>query len=65
MGAKRRRSIMREGARNFAPDCDPDFRYGGKVLSDRYDKQCYLEGWFKADADYESSIRESEEGINE
>ena len=63
MSAKRRQSIKREGSRNFAPDCEPDYRYGGKTLTNDYDKRCYEEGWYSAKEDYEYEPHEEADDV--
>ena len=52
--SKRMRAIMREGARSFTPDGQPDYMYGGKVLGGEYDRECWLAGWQKAQNQHES-----------
>ncbi len=55
MSSKRRRSIKREGRQLFAPDCDPCYTYGGKDLTNDYDRKCFLEGWDSALREYEAT----------
>jgi hypothetical protein len=53
MSAKRRSAIKRQGYNDFCPDCPPDYRYGAKVLTDKYDMGCYLEGHDKAQNEHD------------
>ncbi len=52
MSAKRRQSVKREGYSNWCPDSEPTFMYMGKVLTGDYDRNCYLEGHYKASSEY-------------
>ena len=61
MGSKRRQSIKRQGSAMFSPDYTPCFTYNGKVLSGEYDRGCFLEGWYKAQGEYDSALKEAQE----
>tara|TARA_R110002153_G_scaffold264338_1_gene426165 strand:- start:1005 stop:1199 length:195 start_codon:yes stop_codon:yes gene_type:complete len=56
MSSKRRKMIMREGVRNFCPGLSAEPMMNGKCLSG-YDFACYMEGWSKAENEYDSKIR--------
>lgn len=58
MGSKRRKSISKQGYNMFAPDCEPCYSYGGKVLTNDYDKRCFREGWLKAENLYDLRIED-------
>jgi hypothetical protein len=46
----------------FIPDCEPCYTYNGKILTDLYDRRCFLEGWEVESAEhYEALEREAEE----
>ena len=61
-GSKRRSAMKRQGMSMFAPDVEPCYTgYGGLVLTDDYDRACFLEGWVKERRAYESMIRRCEE----
>lgn len=61
MSSKRKQSIKREGARKFIPDCEPCYTYVGKVLTNDYDRECFLQGWNKEKHEHESSMRREAE----
>lgn len=66
MSNKRRVAIKREGARKFAPGCEPCFTYNGKTLAGEYDRACFLEGWAKAQKDHDGrERRQAEEDLYE
>lgn len=66
MSSKRRQSIKREGKRLFAPDCNPCYTYGGKTLTNDYDRKCFREGWDQERHEQESALRrEAEDLLNE
>ena len=61
MGSKRRQAIKREGKRMFTPDCRPCYTYGGKTLTDEYDRKCFIEGWGQERHEHESALRREAE----
>ena len=60
-GSKRRQSIKRQAYKDFCPNEPPTFWWGGKILTDVYDKQCYLEGYHKAEGEHDSMLKRLEE----
>ena len=56
VSSKRRQSIKKEGYNSFIPDYPPSFKYG-KVLTGSYDKECFLEGYHKAEREHASLLK--------
>ncbi len=54
MSSKRRKSIMREARRCFAPNEALCYTYNGKTLTGDYDRMCFAEGWALELSDFES-----------
>jgi len=61
MSSKLRKNIKREAFQAFAPDMTPCFTYGGRILTNEYDRSCYLEGWNKAQDEYDSYQKDIED----
>ena len=61
-GSKRKAAMKKQGRSMFAPDAKPCYTgYGGVLITDEYDRACFLEGWNKERSSYESILNNREE----